>query len=75
MEEFTDIEEMSLDKLSNEVLQSFGERYAMDVNRILITGVILPDDHQMIQLALSITLGLYMKRIAEGDFLEERTIN
>jgi hypothetical protein len=75
MEEFTNIEEMNLNSLSNEVLQGFGERYAMDASRVLNTGILLPGDDQMIQLALAITLGLYMKKIADDEFDEKRIIN
>ena len=71
MEEFTNIDGMSIDELSDTVLKSFGERYAEDVARVLNTGVILSYDSHMIQLALAITMGIYMKKIVDNDFDEE----
>lgn len=75
MEEFTDIDGMKLDDLADTVLKSFGDRYAGEATRVLNTGIILPDDAHMIQLALAITLGIYMKNIVENKFDEEDTVH
>lgn len=71
MEEFTEINGMSLNELSNTVLKSFGERYSDDVARVLNTGVLLPNDYHMIQLALAITMGMYMKKLVDKEFDDE----
>ena len=75
MEEFTDINGMSLDDLSDTVLKNFGDRFAADATRLLNTGVMLPNDSHMIQLALAITMGLYMKKLMENDFNEKDVIH
>ena len=74
MDEFTNLKNMDLDILSNEVLQSFGERYMEDATRVLLTGCLLPRDNVMVQLALAITLGMYSKKLVEGNFKNERTV-
>ena len=73
MEEFTDMD-IDLNSISNEVIQSFGERFSMDATRLLNTQIILPGDGHMINLALAIALGLYMKNLVDGEY-NERTIN
>ena len=75
MDEFTDINGMSLNELSDTVLKSFGERYAEDVARVLNTGIMLPHDSHMVQLALAITMGMYMKKLVDNDFNEEVVIH
>ena len=75
MEEFTNIDGMSIDELSSTVLKSFGERYADEVARVLNTGIILSHDAHMIQLALAITMGMYMKKVVEHEFEDEDTVH
>jgi len=66
MEEFTDLENINLQEMSNIVLDSFCERYLEDAQRIINTGIYLPRDGEMIKLSLAIVMGLYYKRISDG---------
>jgi hypothetical protein len=72
MEEFTDFESLDIQDISHEVINNFGQRYLMDAARVLDTQIVLPGDGHMIQLALAIASGLYMKQIVEDGFLEEK---
>ena len=74
MDEFTDLSFDNLDELADTVLKSFGDRYASEATRVLNTGLMLPGDGHMVQLALAITMGMYMKKIAENAFEEERSL-
>lgn len=75
MEEFTDIDSMSLNDLSDTVLKNFGDRYAGEATRLLNTGIMLPEDSHMIQLALAITMGMYMKKLVDNEFDEKDTVH
>jgi hypothetical protein len=75
MEEFTNISFDNLEELADTVLKGFGDRYASEVTRVLNTGIILPSDAHMIQLALAITMGIYIKKIVENNFDEEVVIH
>ena len=66
MEEFTDFENLDLQEVVGEALDGFCDRYLVDALRVMKSGNIFPRDHEMIKLSLSIVVGLYYKRIAEG---------
>ena len=66
MEEITDFQRLELEKVANETLEGFCDRYLEDAARVVNSGVIFSEDYEMIRLSLSIIIGLYYKRIAEG---------
>jgi hypothetical protein len=66
MEEFTDFEKLDLQEVVGEALDGFCDRYLGDALRVMNTSIVFPSDHEMIKLSLSIVVGLYYKRIAEG---------
>jgi hypothetical protein len=72
MDEFTNIKDVDLNALSDEVLRSFGERYFDDASRVLFTGAILAKDQEMIQLAVAIVMALYSKKLNEGVFTPDK---
>ena len=72
MDEFTNIKDVDLNALSDEVLRSFGERYFDDANRVLFTGAILAKDQEMVQLAVAIVMALYSKKLNEGVFTPDK---
>ena len=65
MDEFTDYENIDLQKMSGEALDSFCERYLEEAIRVINTGIILPSDIEMLRLSASIVVGLYFKRLSE----------
>ena len=75
MEEFSNINGLNLNDLSNVVLKNFGDRYAGEATRVMNTGIILPSDSNMIQIALAITMGLYIKKLVDKEFDEEETVH
>lgn len=75
MDEFTDIGEIALEDLATAALTNFGERYSADATRVLNTGILLPGDGNMIQLALAITMGMYMRSLVENKFSGEVQIH
>jgi hypothetical protein len=75
MNDFSNVDMMNLHDLGDSVLKSFGDRYANEATRLLHTGVILPTDSDMIQLALAITIGLYMRKLIDNDFDEKEVIH
>lgn len=75
MEEFSDINGLTLNDLSSVVLKNFGDRYSGEATRVMNTGIILPSDGNMIQIALAITMGLYIKKLVNKEFDEEETVH
>lgn len=75
MEEFTDITNINLQELSAEVIESFGERYLHDANRVISTGLVYSGDEDMCRTALAIVIGLYFKNLTEGIYSSDRSVH
>lgn len=76
MEEFTNFEELDLEKMSGEALDSFCDRYIEDAMRVINTGIYFKKlDDDMIRLALAIIVGLYFKRLTDTNQVQDRVIN
>lgn len=75
MEDFTNLEKLDMDSMSDEAIKSFGERYMAEASRVLSTGLIVASDKEMINLALAISIGLYMKGLTENKFNDEVKIH
>lgn len=75
MEEFTNLERLDINNMSDEAIKSFGERYLAEATRVLSTDYIVASDKEMIRLALAISVGLYMKALIENKFDDEVNIH
>lgn len=75
MNEFTDLEHIDLEELSTEVLESFCDRYMLDATRIVNTGIFLPGDMDMCRTAIAIVLGMYLKKLAEENYIKDKVIH
>jgi hypothetical protein len=75
MEEFTDFENLDLEKMSKEALESFCDRYIIQAMHTIQTGMIFPSDIEMCRLALAIVMGMYFKSLKEDIESDNRRIH
>ena len=69
------MEELNLDGMENEALETFGERYMAEAMRIVTTKIILPQDTDMIQYTMALCMGIYMQKLRNGEIERDKVVH